>query len=133
MKRASVSAALLVALTSGGALLAPPASAASGPLADTWVSVDSDGSNQVLEIRGSGRRAYAVTYFDESATNACAGNPARISGPGFVDGDDIRLIGPVICLPGGNVFTSRFAVTYDYDAGTDTLTDDFGVVWERAS
>jgi hypothetical protein len=84
-------------------------------------------------VRGTGRTVYAMTYFDDSATNACHGNPARISGPGFVDGDHILHVGPVVCLPRGNVFRSRFAIGYDYDADTDTLTDDFGIVWHRAS
>jgi hypothetical protein len=123
----------MVIVTCASTVLAPPASAASGPLAGTWVSVDSDGSNQTLTIRGSGRRVYAMTYFDESATQACDGNPARISGPGFVDGDHIVHVGPVVCLPGGNVLESRFAVSYDYHAGTETLTDDFGIVWHRTT
>lgn len=134
MKRKLLSTAFMVIfMCASTVFFAPSVSAASGPLAGTWVSVDSDGSNQTLDIRGSGRRAYAMTYFDESATSACEGNPARLSGPGFVDGDHIRHSGPVVCLPGGNVFESRFSVSYHYDAGTDTLTDDFGIVWHRAN
>lgn len=120
-------------VTCASTTISPPAFAASGLLAGPWVSVDTDGSNQTLNIRGSGHRPYAMTYFDESATSACAGNPARISGPGFVDGDHVHHTGPVICLPGGKIFTSRFSVGYAYDAGTDTLTDDFGIEWHRAS
>ena len=128
-----LSSAFMVIVMSASTVFATPVSAASGPLAGTWVSVDSDGSNQTLNIRGSGRRAYAMTYFDESATSACGGNPARVSGPGFVNGDHIRHSGPVVCLPGGNVFRSRFSVSYHFDGGTDTLTDDFGIVWHRAN
>jgi hypothetical protein len=128
-----LSTAFMVVVACASTVLAPPVSAASGLLAGTWVSVDSDGSNQTLDIRGSGHRVYAMTYFDESATSACGGNPARISGPGFVDGDQVRHSGPVVCLPGGNVFESRFTVSYSYDDGTDTLTDDFGTVWHRAN
>ena len=132
MRRASLSTAFMVVFAAAGTVLAPPASAASGPLAGTWVSVDTDGSDQTLDIRGSGHRVYAMTYFDESATSACEGDPARISGPGFVDGDHITHFGTLICLPGGNVFGERFAIGYHYDASTDTLTDDFGIVWYRA-
>ena len=131
--RSFLSIAFVVIVACAGTALAPPASAAPGPLAGTWVSVDGDGSDQTLKVRGSGRRVYAMTYLDESATQACDGKPARISGPGFVDGRDIRHVGPVVCLPGGNVFKSRFTVNYRYNAGADTLTDDFGIVWHRAN
>jgi hypothetical protein len=40
--------------------------------------------------------------------------------------------GTLVCLPGGNVFRSRLAIGFGYDAGTDTLTDSFGIVWHRA-
>ena len=133
VKRASLSIALMVILASASAVLAPPASAASGPLAGTWTSVDIDGSNQTLDIMGSGRHAYSMIYFDESATQVCDGNPGMLSGPGFLDGDQLLQVGPIVCLPGGNVFRSRVAISYDYDTGTDTLTDEFGIVWHRAN
>lgn len=133
MKRVFLAIALSVILASGSAALAPAASAASGALAGTWTSVDSDGSNQTLDIKGSGLNVYAMVYFDESATSACGGNPARLSGPGYVDGDDILLVGPVVCLPAGNPYRTRLAITFHYNANTDTLTDTFGIVWHRAS
>jgi hypothetical protein len=133
MKRASLWIALIVSLGFASAVLAPTASAASGELAGTWTSVDSDGSNQTLDIMGSGNQVYSMIYFDESATSACDGDPARVSGPGFVDGNDLVMVGTVVCLPGGNQFRSRFDISYDYDAGTDTLTDAFGIVWHRAN
>lgn len=132
MKRASLSLALTVILGLTGAGLAAPASAAGGTLAGTWTSVDTDGSAQTLSIVGSGRHAYSVIYYDESATSACGGNPALVTGPGFVDGNDLVTAGPLVCLPGGNVFRSRITLGYAYDAGSDTLTDDFGIVWHRA-
>ena len=132
MKRTllSISAGVMVAVASTA--LAPTALAASGGLAGTWTSVDTDGSNQTLAVRGSGGRVYSMVYVDESATNACGGAPARISGPGFVDGDGVVMVGPLVCLPGGNVFRERFAIGFEYDPGADTLTDDFGIVWHRA-
>ena len=133
MKRALLSITLTAILGFAGVALAPTASAASGALAGTWTSVDSDGSNQTLDIMGAGNHVYSMIYFDESATNACGGHPARISGPGFVDGDDLVHVGAVVCLPGGNPFRERLAIGYAYDAGTDTLTDDFGIVWHRVS
>jgi hypothetical protein len=126
-----MSAGVVLAFTS--AVLAPSAMAASGGLAGRWTSVDTDGSHQTLDIRGSGSRAYAVVYVDDSATSVCGGAPARISGPGYVDGDSLVAVGVLVCLPGGNVLRERLAIGYQYDAATDTLTDDFGILWHRAS
>jgi Flp pilus assembly pilin Flp len=131
MKRTapSIAVGLIVACTS--VVLASTASAAGGELAGTWTSIDTDGSHQTLEIMGSGNRAYSMIYVDDSATGACGGNPARISGPGYVDGDDLFMSGALVCLPGGNVFRERIGIGFHYDAGSDTFTDDFGIVWHR--
>ena len=128
---------------------APPATAAQGPLAGTWTSTDTDGSNQTLTITGSGRRAYAVTYFDDAATSLCDGAPAMVTGSGRVDGrpvvvvalvpgwggvagDDLCTRGAATCLPGGNRLRGVITIDYTYDAASDTLTDAFGIVWSRA-
>ena len=134
MKRAALSIVVSVVLASAAAFLAPAAAtAASGTLAGTWTSVDTDGSKQTLDITGSGRHAYSMVYVDDSATGACGGSPARLSGPGFVDGSDVLMVASLVCLPGGNVVRSRLAVTFAYDSGSDTLADDFGIVWHRAT
>jgi len=131
MKRTLLSIAAGAIFACVSAILAPTAWAASGGLAGAWASVDTDGSNQTLDISGSGRNAYSMVYYDESATGACNGAPARIVGPGFVAGNEVAMIGTLVCLPGGNVFRSRLAIGFGYDAGTDTLTDSFGIVWHR--
>lgn len=131
MIRIAHATAVGVVLAAVSTALAPPALAAEGSLAGTWASVDTDGSNQTLSITGSGRRVYSMVYFDESASSACAGAPARVAGPGFVDGDSVYLVGTLVCLPGGNPFRERLTISFDYDAGTDTLTDGFGITWER--
>lgn len=133
MKRTLLSTALSLFFAVASVAVAPSATAADGPLAGSWTSVDSDGSQQTLEIMGSGNHTYSMIYFDESATSACGGDPARVSGPGFVDGDELLQIGNIVCLPGGNDFRTRIAISYVYDHGTDTLTDAFGIVWHRAS
>jgi len=127
MKRTVLSVAAGVVL----AMLPATAWASPGGLAGTWTSIDGDGSLQTLDITGSGKTAYSMVYFDESATGACNGAPARVSGPGFVDGDVVVMFGTLVCLPGGNVFRSRFTLGYEYDPGTGTLTDSFGIVWYR--
>jgi hypothetical protein len=129
--------ALVALFTAGAALLAPATAAAaaeggSGALAGSWTSIDTDGSNQTLDITGAGNRVYAMVYVDDAATGACGGDPARLSGPGFADGDDVLMVAALVCLPGGNDFRGRLAVGFHYDSETDTLTDDFDVIWSRA-
>ena len=41
--------------------------------------------------------------------------------------------GALVCLPGGNPIGGRIFFGFEYDAGTDTLTDVTGVEWQRAS
>ncbi len=140
MHRTTLPRALLtgVAVVTAGAALVGPATgasaagASSGPLAGTWTSVDGDLSNQTLNITGTGARVYSMVYDDDSAGDACGGNPARLSGPGFVDGDDVYMVAALVCLPGGNPFRKRLTVGFHYDSEADTLVDDFGIVWSRA-
>lgn len=131
MAHARLATALSAVLTLGGIALAAPASAASGPLAGTWTSIDTDGSNQTLDIMGSGRHAYSMIFVDDVATSACDGDPAMLTGPGVVDGDVLVMTGALTCLPGGSLFP-RFTLDFVYDSSTDTLTDGFGIVWHRA-
>lgn len=124
-------------LTAGAALVVPATGATAagggtGPLAGTWTSIDSDASHQMLDITGSGNRAYSMVYVDDSATGACGGDPARLSGPGFVDGDSVFMVAVLVCYPGGNQLKERLTVGFHYDSGSDTLTDDFDIVWSRA-
>lgn len=129
MKRTFSLGALVVWLVAG--LGTPPAVAAQGNLADTWTSIDTDGSNQTLTLTGSGNRVYAMTLFDESAS-LCGGAPALATGSGRVEGDQLLTRVSVVCLPGGNVLHGVIGIGFVHDAGADTLTDDFGVVWSRA-
>ena len=133
MKRARIAVALTAGLTLAGAVAPATASAASGPLAGTWASVDTDGSNQTLDIRGSGAHVYSMFYVDDAATGACGGDPAQVTGPGYVDGDTVTMVGVLTCRPGGNVIRSRIVIGFVYDSSTEDLTDDFGVVWHRTS
>jgi hypothetical protein len=132
MNRTTLTTAAVLLATASAVLAPSVAFAASGTLAGTWTSIDDDGSTQTLDITGSGHHAYSMVYVDDSATGACDGNPAQISGPGFVEGEDVVMIGTLVCLPGGNDLRTRISVFFDYDTGTQTLTDSFGIVWERA-
>lgn len=110
---------------------APPALAAQGELAGTWTSVDVDGSNQTLTISGSGNRVYAMSLFDDAA-GLCDGAPASAQGSGRVEEGGLSMRATAVCLPGGNVLRGVIEIGFEHDEGTDTLTDDFGVVWSRA-
>jgi hypothetical protein len=118
-------AALLIPATSAEA-------AGGGTLAGTWTSIDTDDSQQTLDIRGSGTFAYSMVYLDESAT-VSGGDPARLSGPVYVDDDSVLMVAFLVCQPGGNVLKERLAIGFQHDTETETLTDDFGIVWRRAS
>ncbi len=98
----------------------------------TWTSIDTDGSNQSLRISGGGSDHYSVFYYDESATSACEGAPARVTGTGVADGDDLFVVGALSCSPGGNFIRGRIGLDYHFDPATGTLTDFSGVVWYRA-
>ncbi|KRE99256.1 hypothetical protein ASG88_16175 [Nocardioides sp. Soil777] len=128
MKRITSLGALVAGLVVG--LAAPPALAAQGTLAGTWSSIDTDGSSQTLTVTGSGNGAYAMSLFDDAAT-LCGGAPARATGSGRVEEDRLLSRVSVVCLPGGNLLRGVIGIGYTYDAGADTLTDDFGVVWSR--
>ena len=127
---AFVASGLILAVLSVG--LVSPASAHQGALSGRWTSTDHDGSHQLLDIRGSGHSTYAMKLFDDSATGACDGMPARVVGPGSVSGNDLLMRGTLVCLPGGNPFRGRISVAFTYSPEADTLTDESGVVWYRS-
>jgi hypothetical protein len=103
------------------------------PFRGRWTSTDFDGSHQMLDIRGAGRTGhYALSLFDDSATTACEGSPAHLRGSGVVDGDSLVMTGTLVCRPGGNPLRFRTSLAFTYDPGTDTLTDESGVAWDRA-
>lgn len=122
---------VLVAIASVGAT-GHAVAAQDSVFAGTWTSIDTDGSNQTLRITGSGQGSFSVFYFDDSATSACGGAPAQLVGTGDADGDVLVTVGTIVCRPGGNFLRFRISVGYEYSAGTDTLTDDFGVTWSRS-
>jgi len=126
----AVTCSVMLALVSSGAV--SPASAQQGVLSGTWTSVDIDGSSQQLRISGSGQGRYGTVLFDDSASQACGGAPARFVGSGSADGTTLQMTGTVVCLPGGNVLGSRITLSFVHSTTTDTLTDESGVVWYRS-
>ena len=122
------------ALALGGLILPAPASATPGDLAGTWTSVDLDGSNQTLRVKGAGKPVYAVFLRDDFTTGACGGPAAKVVGRALSDGSSLSVRGTLVCLHGGNPIPGvRVSFHLDYDADAATLTDEVGVVWTRAS
>ena len=116
------------------AMSAPPASASGGRLAGLWTSVDIDGSNQTLTIKGAGNPAYSMVLRDDFTSGACDGPPAKVVGHGRAAGNDLFIFGTMVCLHGGNPIPGeRISFGLEYDVATDTLTDSAGVVWERTN
>ena len=112
-----------------------PAAAESRDFLGRWTSIDSDGSHQTLWIRGTAAhdpRNVAITYQDDFASQACDGDPAKVTGTGRFDGDVLVMRGALTCTPGGNWIHGRIDLGYTYDSGNDTLVDFDGIVWERA-
>ena len=121
-------------LALGAMVLTPPASAAPGNLAGSWTSVDTDGSHQTLRIRGSGTPVYAMFFRDDQTSGACGGPPAKVVGHAVVRGRELLVRGTLVCLRGGNPLPGeRITIGLHHDAGSDTLTDDAGVVWTRVA
>jgi hypothetical protein len=115
---------------------ATAASAANDVFAGTWISIDTDGSNQILFIMGSGARGrHALFLEDDAASVACGGAPANVQGSGTVEGNVLSWFFTVTC-PG----TGRPPITgrtgpgsFTYREGSDTLRDDSGIIWHRSA
>ena len=109
------------------------------PFVGIWVSTDTDGSSQTMEIVTSGGVDYEFFYRDAFAT-ACSGAPATIIGIGRLETDG-RLVfaqpeltcddGTVSGLgPAPQVELANF--TLELDTAADEFVDPFGIVWRRA-
>ena len=86
--------------------------------------------------RAAGDGSAQMTLHDDAATVACSGAAATVTGTGQLqNADDLVItISDLTCgdgsepaVPGANLG----AYTFAYDSESDTLTDNFGVVWWR--
>lgn len=119
----------------GGLLLSTPAVAAPPPaMTGSWAGTDTDGSALSMSIGGGPNR---MNYQDAGAT-VCLntfGEFSKASGGGFAEivGNAITLTTDIDChlSTGRTTWMSDFVLTFDYDPGTDTITDQFGVCWHR--
>jgi hypothetical protein len=110
------------------------------PFVGMWVSTDSDGSIQTMEISPAGEGQFDLLVLDDHAT-VCAGVTSTMTGTGEVQPDGSLLVAqPVfVCddastptiVGGGSVEERLTGLTFVHDDATDELTDSLGVVWWR--
>ena len=114
--------------------LPPPA-----PFVGVWVSTDTDGSSQTMEIVRSGTDEYEVVVRDDAATGACAGGAATMTGSALLETDERLVIAqPELTCDDGTTPSigpppqaDIADFTFDRDPVADELADRFGVVWQR--
>ena len=110
-----------------------------GPFVGSYRGIDTpfDNSNMLLAFGGpdaSGSQGPSdirrVIWLDEVATDACDGDRFFGEGVGFVDGNTILVVFEIYC---GNAdgLIGEDVVEFTYDPATRTLTDSYGVVWNR--
>jgi hypothetical protein len=109
------------------------ASPAGNAFAGTWQSIDTDGSSQLLIVSAGSKPSVVYQDFYASGCDRFGGPATHWvgAGTGSIDGDLLEVwfhkSGCGAFLMGG------YGDAYLYDAGADTLTDTFGIVWSRAS
>ena len=126
--------------------VAPPSTATdvvpttTAPFVGNWVSTDTDGSSQTMEIVGSGGADYEFVLRDDFAT-ACSGAPATMTGTGRLETDEGLVIAqPELTCDDGTVpgigpppQADLANLTFELDTATDELVDSLGVAWRRAA
>ena len=70
----------------------PPTTIPVDPFVAVWLSTDTDGSSQTMEIARSGTDEYEVVIRDEAATAACAGGASTLTGAGRLATDTSLVI-----------------------------------------
>ena len=111
----------------------------SDPFVGVWLSTDTDGSSQTMEIARSGTDEYEVVIRDEAANAACAGGASTLTGAGRLATDTSLVIAqPELTCDDGTIppigpppQAELANFTLDLDTATGELVDSFGVVWQR--
>lgn len=140
-KRSTIIAAVSALMLGVSAL--PVGAAHANPFLGRWRSVDVDASHQSLTFSQREDPVFdpfdtvEVELFDSNASAACVeGGPAVLEGE--VSHNESLLIGRIIvtfdsivCRRGDPAVSLPIDVGFVHDRTTDTLTDDFGVIWHR--
>ncbi len=101
------------------------------PFDGAWSSIDFDGSRQEMYIGSGDEGTYPINFIDHAA-NFCEGSPIIGKGAGQIGSDDVMHTElDVHCL--GELEKSVDNVDYwlAYDEASDTLTDAWGITWNR--
>jgi hypothetical protein len=120
------------------AFAVPAALAAPGPFNGAWESIDIDGSYQTMHIGGGPGDLHRFRYHDDGAT-VCGLDPvtgdilfaADAGGWLTASGDQLTGTLSLYCKTTPPSFNGDYNFVFTYDPGTDTLTDQTGVVWTR--
>src|SRR3990170_1976698 len=118
-----------------------PASDPRSPFAGTWISTsDADGGTQTMTVQVFADGAVEIVVTDDVAT-VCSLTPSTMTGTGRIEaGTALVIPAPVYTcddgsepetLSGPPLEEQLRDLTFVLDAGTETLTDNFGGVWLR--
>lgn len=116
-----------------------PSVESQGRFDGSWVSTDTDGSAQTLDIGHAGTE-YTIVVHD-AAASVCSGFAATMSGTGRLAGHDTLVIPePILtcddasapAVGAGSELAEQLSdLTFVHHPERDDLTDSFGVVWTR--
>jgi hypothetical protein len=128
---------VIVSLLIAG-MLVSSAHAASDPFVGKWGSIDTDGSYQILTIGGGSDTSYHVRAYDFGAST-CGLDPetgeilyaASLEGTLSLSNGMLSGTLPIYCQTAPPTFDSDAFLQFTYDPATDTLVDNFGVVWSH--
>lgn len=112
--------------------------ATSDPFIGKWSSPDTDGSYQSLTIGGGNGSSYHIRIYDFGAST-CGLDPETgdFLYAAFIEGilslSNGMLSGtlPLYCQTAPPTFDGNAFLQFTYDPATDTLVDNFGVVWSH--
>jgi hypothetical protein len=115
--------------------------ATESPFVGVWVSTDSDGSFQVMEILPTDGTDIEMLVIDDYAT-VCLYTPSTTTGTGQLQAIDTLIFPqPVLTcddgttpeIEGSSVAQELANLTFVRDPESDELVDSFGVTWLRAT
>ena len=105
--------------------------AAHSPFSGAWRSIDIDGSRQQMKIGGGNNGVFRISFVDHAAS-FCGGLPIRGKGTGQIGSDGVLHTDlDFRCLGGLKKGVNDVDYRLVYDEASNTLTDAWGVTWNR--